>query len=498
MSDLLIDIAGVWDSREKSTKRIEVFKEYIESNGGAVERGALPLCDYKIEGVFRDKEISLGIEFKTLNDFSGSYQDLPDKLARSFELYTDVGLFVEVPTFKVSSIDEFHATIVNPAVSDGTANVLQYASMLNALASWQQEGVHVRQIGSEAFFGYAIGSVLINITKDTHRGLEISKTKDFKSSYLNSLAKLDKVGYLTAQKIAKYFPNYHWLASHCEEDLKDKLGKVTGSRLHTFLHCHDLETDEWRNGFQGEQVTAELPIQPPIPIPPLILPESSKPPVKSEKKVTKSSKEGKNKSLSMELSPPQEKTQPASKLSASKKNIDTSYLDEVKSSYINITEESQKWYPAILAYIQGKPKGIEVSSIIREIPACPEQVIFKLISDFMKEGEAYEPKVGTILATTIKIPDEKVSDIFETAPIVERDLQPSIKDVIEFIRVKPRKIEDVGKEFGFTNEYTLKVLYKLKEDRKIWLEKSSMLWTIGHDKNPMPIVADKEMDIGLS
>ncbi len=205
MSDLLTEICAVYDSREKSSTRIEIFKNFIEGNGGAVEKGALTLCDYKLEGMFREKEISLGIEFKTLSDFSSSYQDLPDKLARSFELYSDVGLFVEVPQFKVSSADEFHATVINSAVPDGSANVLNYAALMNSLESWQTEGIHVRQIGAEYLFGYALGSVLINITKETHRGLEISKIKDYKTAYLNCISKLDGVGYKTALKIAKYF-----------------------------------------------------------------------------------------------------------------------------------------------------------------------------------------------------------------------------------------------------------------------------------------------------
>jgi hypothetical protein len=376
LNDFLIDVFATYDSREKSLSRIDVFKEFIEQNGGSVERGTLQLCDYKLEGVFREKEINIGIEYKTLNDFSSSYQDLPDKLARSYDLYNDVALFIETPNFKVSSIDGFHATIVNPAVLDGSADVLNYAVLYNSIESWQTEGVHIRQLHTEMFMGYAISSVLINITKDTHRGLEISKSKDYKSAYLNCLSKIDGVGYKTAQKIAKYYPNFYWLSAYSGDDLIDKLGKSTGKKMYGFVHNKDLESIDWKNGYPSE-------------------------------------------------------------------NKNTQNLEEIGST----SNE-----------------------------------------DSVGKGIVPKPQENTL--------NKKITEL-NNIEVKQIELLPSFKDVIEYVRFTPRKTEDVGSYFGFTPEYCLKALYKLKGERKIWFDKSCSMWTFGLDKTESKIKADQELDIGV-
>ncbi|MDT8337554.1 MAG: ERCC4 domain-containing protein, partial [Candidatus Izemoplasmatales bacterium] len=122
LSSLMVTI----DTREKDVKRINAISTFFEKHGAVVERNTLNLCDYHIEGSFRDKEINLGIEGKTLVDFSQSYQDLPHKLLKSYELYDHVGLIVETGAYGFTvGHDGLLCTIKNPSVPDGKADILQ-------------------------------------------------------------------------------------------------------------------------------------------------------------------------------------------------------------------------------------------------------------------------------------------------------------------------------------------------------------------------------------
>lgn len=490
---MLSECFCVVDSREKNTKRIESVKEFMESHGGAVEFGALPLCDYKIEGIFREKEICIGIEAKSLTDFSGSYQELPDKLARSFELYNDVALFIEIPQIRTTSADGFHASIVNPSVPDGSADVLQYAVLQNSLESWQRDGVHVRQLQSESLWGYAIASVLINITKDTHRGLEITKVKDYKSQYLNILTKFDGIGQKTAlNKILPNFPNLYWLCTYSEDDLKDALGKVTGTKLYQFIHNNDLITSEWANNGSKTQISKE-----------------------TEK--------------SLKSNPEQ---------SSEVKNPELTYLDENKPKFIEV------------------PKGCYVNGgEIRDINPERDQDIETL--QLSNDGQPYAQSAGsenqarkhpsdnpasqTLVGAGSKSLDDSKgkadkpkaeqestnqnngSLVMETAPQLgkrepmdkphcsrsaisndklpeapdnsEFTANPRMKDIVEFIRKHPRKLDDVSREFGLSNEYTFRALNELWHKKRIWFNKATLCFEFGIDKNPAPVVADKEYEV---
>lgn len=79
----------------------------------------------------------------------------------------------------------------------------------------------------------------------------------------------------------------------------------------------------------------------------------------------------------------------------------------------------------------------------------------------------------------------------------ERDLLPRVKDVVEFIRQKPRTIKEVQEYFGFTPQYCFETLMKFKTEGKIWYDLQNKLWSFGGDKNPMPVTAEPEMDVGL-
>lgn len=490
MSDLS-EVFCIIDTREQNKARITAVTEFIESHGGAVEHSKLDLCDYKIEGIFREKEICIGIEAKSLTDFSGSYQELPDKLARSFELYNDVALFVEIPQIRTTSSDGFHATIVNQSVPDGSADVLQYAVLQNSLESWQREGVHVRQLQSETLWGYAIASVLINITKDTHRGLEITKVKDYKSQYLNILTKFDGIGQKTAlNKILPNFPNLYWLCTYSEDDLKDALGKVTGTKLYQFIHNNDLITSEWANNGSKTQISKET--------------------EKSLKSNPEQSSEVKNPELAY-----LDENKPVFK------EVSRRVIKDGKIDFSALMEQDQveviKWSPKVLDMIKQNAKGVELNKLheIFQQEDMPTYILNNIIDKLMQDGDCYEPKIGLLVATnplqsssavaveshtiasSSNIPATGTHDTLPESPSNDEfKANPRLKDIVEFIRRHPRTLDDVGKEFGLSQKACMDALYYLKDEKKrIWFNKATLCFEFGCDKNPAPVVADKEYEV---
>lgn len=229
-----------YDSREKDLKRINAITTFFEKHGAIVEREKLDLCDYHIEGIFRDKDINLGIEAKTLVDFSSSYQDLPHKLLKSFDIYDHVGLFVQTGSYSFNVGDNgLLCTVKNPAVHDGKADILTLPSLENSLGSWANEGIIVRQLQHEAQWPYTMYNVLINLTKDVHNGLQLKTTDDY-SSTLNMLVKIPGIGVESAKKLIKQFGNFYWISVACADDLYMTIGKQKGEMLYQFLRSKEL------------------------------------------------------------------------------------------------------------------------------------------------------------------------------------------------------------------------------------------------------------------
>lgn len=242
LSSLLIMI----DTREKDQKRINAITTFFEKHNAIVERAKLDLCDYQIEGDFRGKEINLGIEAKTLVDFSSSYQDLPHKLMKSYNLYDNVGLFVETGSygFNVGN-DGLLCTVKNPAVRDGHADILTLPSLENSLGSWANDGVIVRQLQHPAQWPYTMYNVLISLTKDVHNGLQL-KDPDPYSITLNMLVKIPGIGIESAKKLINQFGNMHWIGCHSWDDLKDTVGAGKATILYDIFNNQDMVRDSQR------------------------------------------------------------------------------------------------------------------------------------------------------------------------------------------------------------------------------------------------------------
>jgi len=82
-------------------------------------------------------------------------------------------------------------------------------------------------------------------------------------------------------------------------------------------------------------------------------------------------------------------------------------------------------------------------------------------------------------------------------PIKQRELEPRVTDLIEYIRLGDRSFKNISEYFGFSPEYALGELYKLKNNNKIWFDNALKVWRFGHDKNPIPVSEDKDLDIGV-
>jgi hypothetical protein len=66
------ELICIADTRERMQSRINRMETFITSKGGLFDRSKLDLCDYHIEGYFREKQISIGIEYKTFIDYNSS------------------------------------------------------------------------------------------------------------------------------------------------------------------------------------------------------------------------------------------------------------------------------------------------------------------------------------------------------------------------------------------------------------------------------------------
>lgn len=244
----LEDIILTIDTREQNQKRIKAVEDWAQGHGAIVEHSKLDLCDYRLIGEFRGVPVNIGIEAKSMSDFcSCGYEDLKEKLFNSFELYDEVALFIETGNYTYKFVEGV-AVIDNPAVRDGSANVCPLAVLEGCCSTLPAYGIHVRQLRSETQFPDSIWNLLTYITGEHHLIKRTAKqnVRTYKQALLHIMTKLQ------AEKAMKAYPNLSWLCSASEESLKAVFGAKTGVQINEVLHFHELETDEWRNGYHRD------------------------------------------------------------------------------------------------------------------------------------------------------------------------------------------------------------------------------------------------------
>lgn len=252
-SEIFNELCLEIDTRERQKSRINRIKEFFESHGAAVEFTALPNkmgLDYAVSGFYRDVEVKLGVEYKQLWDLISNQDTLKPRLASSFKIYNAVSLVIEMGDYELSikeGDNGIQAWFTNPAVRDGSCDSLMNSAMFEGMIeSWTRDGVHVRKFRNESEFPQYIVDLLGYVTKPIHSGLELDDNS-FIAHYTNVLAKLPGIGFKTAQKLILAYPNAFWLISAAEEDIAEYIGTKKAKKLYDFFHCHDLETEEWRN-----------------------------------------------------------------------------------------------------------------------------------------------------------------------------------------------------------------------------------------------------------
>lgn len=484
----------VIDTREKDIERIDAMANFWEAHGGIVEKRKVDLGDYEITGYYKDVEISLLLEHKVLTgDFFPSLDGMPERFFQAFKDYKDVGLMIEEGNYTIKPTDdEMDAWVQNDKMQlmTGAEGIGTLSMFNNFCGSMAEAGVHVRTFRTIKHFPITVSGLLKNLAKPIHRGIAIKNPeKTFYPDMMNILAKLPGVGAKTAEKGLKYIPNLERFCSLGLDDLKDIFGEVSGRKLYSFITNPTRKAEcakNWEEYYQGVLAKHQ-----PKSKERAKNKENLSKKVESKVVVTPKQKNQLERNLEDTALPKQLTNNPA-----------LEFLEKQGSQFTDNSDDIKKWYSIILKYIQNQPKGIMLSEIVKANPNCPEEIILKLIQEYMNEGEAYEPKIGMILATNLNVyveqtkPSEILS-VVEATPILERDLSPRVKDVVEFIRQKPRTMDEIGKYFGFSPTYCIQELYKLKEKGKIWFEKATSLWRFGLDNNPAPIIAEPEMDVGV-
>jgi hypothetical protein len=229
------ELVCIADTRERMKSRINRMEAFITSKGGLFDRSKLDLCDYHIEGYFREQPINIGIEYKTFVDYNSSKEDLNDKLFRSGKLYDTIALFIEENGLSISHTDT--GTFVKIVqVPDERANITNYHAYKNHLDSLSFDGIHVRTFQHEAFFIEDVYSLLLHLSKDCHKGLHI-KGNDYDTQFHNALCKLDGMGPVGTFKITNVVPNLSRLVeySHFDGLFEKIIGPVHGKKLRAFI-----------------------------------------------------------------------------------------------------------------------------------------------------------------------------------------------------------------------------------------------------------------------
>lgn len=237
------ELVCIADTRERMKSRIDRMESFITSKGGLFDRSKLDLCDYHIEGYFRDKPVNIGIEYKTFIDYNSSKEDLNDKLFQSGKLFDTIALFVEENGLSLAHSD--HGTFVKiMQVPDEKANITNYHGYKNHLDSLAFDGIHVRTFQHEAFFVEDVYSLLLHLSKDCHNGLHI-KGGDYNTQFCNALCKLDGIGPVGTFKITNIIPNLSKLVeySHFGGLFEKIIGPIQGKKLRSFIQ-NDINVKE--------------------------------------------------------------------------------------------------------------------------------------------------------------------------------------------------------------------------------------------------------------
>lgn len=262
-SDEFSELVLYYDSREQSNvegrPRVKRIIKWFEERGGTmISEMAIPLTDYVIcggydeatktfmPGTFRGKEICLGTEYKTMQDYSGSASDLDWKLIEAYKYFTQVALFVEEGEIGLSFVDG-KAFIKNPCVPGGKADVTVYEHYKNEIDRFSQiADIHVRTFPFETFIDVNFDSLMILLSEEPKVRLYCrgEGKDDAKAAFITALLAIPKIGVKTALKFTEIYPNLETFCEHASYvgEFEKIAGTLTGKRIRAFIKSgHEVD-----------------------------------------------------------------------------------------------------------------------------------------------------------------------------------------------------------------------------------------------------------------
>lgn len=259
LENLILTICPHEEANRQVKTRTSLIEAWAQSLGICdIKHKELTHGDYAFVGEFRDHPINLTLQYKGYgNLIVDDIKDIEDKLIRSFEEYTDVAFFVDgygTYTFKPDAdshkchldYPEYMIAGFRKRGIDNPPATMTLAGMEGLFDTLAANGVHCRQLRSEAQFPYSIYNLLVYLTNP--HSLKVKETS-YEQAVINHYMTIPQVGYVRAKKLINQYPAPNWLNSASEESLIQVLGKTTGIVVYQFLHNHSLETEAWKTGF---------------------------------------------------------------------------------------------------------------------------------------------------------------------------------------------------------------------------------------------------------
>lgn len=249
----------------KKRPRIYGVYEHFERKGALVGISKLDRCDYHIIGVVdavddsgevftvsgqhKQHSINLGVEFKHLEDFTGSHVDLPWKLLESASKYDQVALFIE-GKIDIEQIGDFWFI-----KSVGGPSTLRYDLFQARLAAWQEKGVHVRCFDNAFMFAPTLENLIDYCAKEGHTAFGFRDECPAELP-LKMLTQIPGVKLHTLNKLLADTPEMT-MAELLEKDMKwmqKQIGKKTGEMLWRILHDVTFKGPEKKKRNVGDVV----------------------------------------------------------------------------------------------------------------------------------------------------------------------------------------------------------------------------------------------------
>jgi len=224
--DYLSGISLTIDTREQDEDRISIITDFFSSRGASVQLLKCEYVDYHLEGYYADKEINIGIEYKTGVDFSGSFTLLNNRLALACGVYDNVGLILQHNHNSIldANYDTYEKFRYRYNVKKDLTLYTDYSSLQNTLRSFANDGVVVGQIKDIWEFPRQVVSMLNYVTNEDHKGLHLDGGND-KQVFRNMLLKIPGIGPRISGKLVEEYSCIGELFGAKTEDLADVIGK---------------------------------------------------------------------------------------------------------------------------------------------------------------------------------------------------------------------------------------------------------------------------------